>query len=234
MYQQAVQPNLKTVGNIGWCLSFAENVFGTPHLYATATDGWHSTHFPHDDRNFPAGVSFPVWYSYIENGLDFGHVAVRLPDGRVLSSPYKAENTQQIFKDVDECARVLNCTYLGWSEDIATVQVIKEGPMMVDKNLLNNLYLAALNRQPDHPGADGFLGQPCDVVLQALLDSLEYAALQASRQAEAKKVDDLTAANLKLTAQIDALKAVPATPPDPQVTVTQSGLWAAFKKFLGL
>jgi hypothetical protein len=48
------------------------------------------------------------------------------------------------------------------------------GMLMVDKNMLNNLYLAVFDRQPD-PAADGWLGQPADVVLQKLLDSDEYA-----------------------------------------------------------
>ena len=44
---------------------------------------------------------------------------------------------------------------------------------MVDQNMLNNLYTAVFDRQPD-AGAKGWLGQPPDVVLQKLLESPEY------------------------------------------------------------
>lgn len=234
MSVQLVQPNLATVGNIGWCLAFAENVFGTPHLYATATDGWHATHFPHPDRNLPTDVSVPIWYSYVENGLDYGHVAVNVPGRGVLSSPYRADNTQQWFKDIDDCARVLNCKYLGWSEDIATVRVIKEDDMLTLTEKEVEDYRAAYQIKGNNPDGTFDKAQMAVYTANAAALYADGTQYEFDRLKEANaKVDQLTSANLKLT---DQLKAQPTPPPsDPNsVTVTKDGFWAAFKRFLGL
>lgn len=123
--KQLVQPNLSTVGNIGYCLAMQENVWGTPHLYDTAWNAWQATQYKHTDP-LPEDVCVPVWFSYWENGTNYGHVATNVPGRGVLSSPYKANGTQQWFTSIDQCASVLNCTYVGWSEDIATVRVTEE------------------------------------------------------------------------------------------------------------
>lgn len=126
--KQLVYPDLNTVGNVGWCLSFVEDAYHTPHLYATATQAWNATLYAHTNRDLP-DVQVPVWFSYYEDGINYGHVAINVPGRGVLSSPYKKDGTQQWFKDIDECARVLNCTYLGWSEDLATIKLV-EGETM--------------------------------------------------------------------------------------------------------
>lgn len=136
-YTQVIAPNLNTVGNIGWCLAFVEKAYNdTNYSYATARDGWDACQFIHQDSginsNLPTDVSVPVWFDYYESGVDYGHVAINVPGRGVLSSPYKADNTQQWFTGIDQCAKVLNCTYLGWSEDLMGVRVI--GGTMDDSN----------------------------------------------------------------------------------------------------
>jgi hypothetical protein len=129
--KQNIQPNTTVTSKWGWCLWFTEEVWGTPHLFPTATDAWNATQFKHEDRNFP-DVAVPVWFSWSVEG----HVATRMPDGRVLSSPMTGTGSKW-FNSVDECADEITritgvkCTYLGWSEDIANVRVAEGGEMPV-------------------------------------------------------------------------------------------------------
>jgi hypothetical protein len=143
---QLVAPDLNTVGNVGWCLSFVEDAYNTPHLGATATDAWNATQFPHPGEQPPNDVQVPIWFSYTENGIDFGHVAINVPGRGVLSSPYKQNGTQQWFSSIEECRRVMGCTaYLGWSEDLATIKLIEGGNMEAEiqaiKDDLGRLYV---------------------------------------------------------------------------------------------
>lgn len=103
------------------------------------------------------------------------------------------------------------------------------GMMMVDKNLLNDMYFACFGRHPynnqtgqwDDPAAQGYIGQPADVVLHQLLLSAEFASRQksindaiaaAAQVADLqKKIDDLTAANLKLADKLQSMQGQPAT-----------------------
>lgn len=146
MYKQLVYPDLTTVGNVGWCLSFVEDAYNTPHLGATATDAWHATQHPHQG-NPPLDVQVPLWFSYIENGLDFGHVVVNVPGKGLLSSPYKQDGTQVWFSSITQCEAILNCHYLGWSEDLATVQLIVKESDMPNEGDVHNAYLTANGRK---------------------------------------------------------------------------------------
>ena len=175
MYTQIVYPDLTTVGLIGWCLSFVEDAYNTPHLGATATDAWNDTRHPHKLESLPANVQVPVWYSYWENGLNFGHVAINVPGRGVLSSPYKANGTQQWFKDVEECRRVMGCqAYLGWSEDLATVQLISEGGDVstVGEVEFNDLYRAFFGPMEVNPPTDNdrkrWIGAETNTVIRAM------------------------------------------------------------------
>lgn len=152
-YVQAVSPDLNTVGNVGWCLKFVEDAYNTPHLGATATDAWHATASPHPGENPPLEVQVPLWFSYIENGLDFGHVVINVPGRGLLSSPFKQDGTQVWFSSIAQCEATLNCHYLGWSEDLATIQLI-EGEDMVDDAgarliLSSSMFLAQNGDTPD-------------------------------------------------------------------------------------
>lgn len=128
---QLVTPNLNTAGNIGYCLAFVESAYGTGHLYPYAYNGWQATQYKHEDQNFPDGMYVPIWFSYMVGNTNEGHVAIRMPDGRVLSSPWQQGTTQAILPNIDELVRIYSdngvhpLTYLGWSEDIAGVQVVE-------------------------------------------------------------------------------------------------------------
>jgi hypothetical protein len=252
-YTQTVTPNLdpeiivdgQPLNDwLGWCMGYVHAAFGS-NTAPSAHQGWLNSSLKHQDQDFPSGVYIPIWFDWYGDidgtGVkNWGHVAI-YKDGEVWSSPLSHKPYADTFNGLQAIIDAFGGTikYVGWSEDICGTVVIKQekGMLMVDQNLLTNYYQTLFGRAPD-PAAQGWIGQPADVVFQALILSDEYKADIAQRNQETadlqKKIDTLTAANLKLTDQITALKATPAVTPDPSVTVTQSGLWAAFKRILGL
>ncbi len=135
-YLQERTPDLNTSEKAGLCLQFTENSFGVPNLYDNAWKAWEATQYKHTDRDFPAGVAVPVWFDWSGNVMwddgfvrygRYGHAAVRAADGRIHSAPGEGVGSQT-FDDVDALTRYFGggMTYVGWSEDIAGVRVIKE------------------------------------------------------------------------------------------------------------
>lgn len=139
IYKQLISPDLNTQGEVGKCLNFAERSYGTPIMYDNATEAWNATQFKHPNQDFPSGVAVLLWWSYWTtiNGVfaDYGHVASRLPDGRIFSSPYRVGTGQAFLNSIDELQRIYSnngqhpLIYRGWTEDIATVRVVKEDNM---------------------------------------------------------------------------------------------------------
>ncbi len=153
MYQQLVQPDLTIVAQAGWCLWFTQEVFHVPHLYPNASTAWANTKQRTDAL---PNASAPVWFSW---GVD-GHVATRTSDGRVFSSPITGHGNIW-FSSVEDCAKAITqatgikCSYLGWSEDLSGVQLIKGGVMsVVNDGDTINYFLAAYDRMPDQPELD--------------------------------------------------------------------------------
>lgn len=130
-YRQLVQPNLDIYETAGWCLQFTRRVFGAPAVEPTAWQGWERTQFKHHDRNWPNGVSIPVWFDWwgdVGHGRQrYGHVAVLHTDGRVYSSPLTGYG-RAWFVSVDDLVRAFGggMTYVGWTEDISGVRVVKK------------------------------------------------------------------------------------------------------------
>src|SRR5665213_3918779 len=85
MWKQLVTPNLDPYVYVngalltdwyGWCLATIECSFNSPRLYPNAWAGWldsKARNTVHEDRNWPVGVYFPIWFSGYK-GL--GHVAI--------------------------------------------------------------------------------------------------------------------------------------------------------------
>lgn len=129
MATQLKQPNLATVGALGYCLKYAREVFGVASKYATAWDGWVNAKFKHQDQNFP-NVAVPIWFSYPPGGTSPGHVAVRLGNGQIYSSPYQSNTTHAVLNSIAEVEQHYRAKYVGWSEDINDVKVIDLGADM--------------------------------------------------------------------------------------------------------
>lgn len=122
MWKQLVQPDLTVVGKVAWCLSYADDVFHTPHGIPTAWKAWEATQFKHRDKSFP-NVAIPVWFDYYIGKEQFGHVAVRINNGKIYSSPMTPGKPNSVFNSVEELAKFIGGVYVGWSEDISNVRV---------------------------------------------------------------------------------------------------------------
>lgn len=125
---QKFSPDLGTEDYPGWCLRFTQTAWNAPVMYYCARESWDNSGFQHTD-GLPS-VAVPVYWSWwgTINGetRDWGHVAVLLPDGRVLSSPltWAQGYGQQIVSSVDEVSRILGATFLGWTEDMNGLRVV--------------------------------------------------------------------------------------------------------------
>lgn len=131
-YTQVTAPNTTVQDGIGWCLRHTQSVFASPVAYPSARKAWDGQKGRHTGIP-PLGISVPIWFdhygtygspAYWDN---WGHVATRLPDGRVLTSPFKSSYGSEIYPDIQSTMDALggNAKYLGWSEYMNGKQVVK-------------------------------------------------------------------------------------------------------------
>lgn len=108
----------------GMCLKNVRLGYNIPPKYDDATEAWNNTQ-QHRVRTVPAGIDVPLFYSYTVtiNGVrkNYGHINVRLADGRVWSDG-------EIFASIDQYEAQRAPVYLGWGESINGVRVIEHVP----------------------------------------------------------------------------------------------------------
>jgi hypothetical protein len=226
--KQLVQPDLAITEAAGWCLRFTERSFGVPLIYPTAWAAWQATQYKHQDRNFPDGVTVPVWFDWWGNpgnnqGVQqYGHAAYRTPDGKIHSAPGMGTG-QATFGSVDELTNYFRhgMTYVGWSEDIAGVKVISlEGDESMDEEYyMDALCLRFLGRLPLKEEYDTQLGKVSIKDYIKWLDNnpsrpIWDATCNIGRKAVAedweKKLSTVaaTAVDPKAQAKLDQIKAI--------------------------
>lgn len=194
--KQLVQPNIEIVEKAGWCLSYARRAFGADAVEPSAYVAWQNTKYKHLDRNFPQGVSFPVWFEWwgdLGSGRQrYDHVAVYHTDGKVWSSPL-AGTGRAWFATIDDLVRAFGggMKYLGWSEDISNVRVIKEEGMTTEeaRNIANGwkIPMRVLNseakgwdRTKTHKGE--YDNREVDYMTALILKHGQYGAMTAYAQ----------------------------------------------------
>lgn len=133
-WQQLREPNLdpyiKQGGNtltdwLGWCLAYTQTAFSAGWSGSNAWDGWNNhTVNKHEDRELPAGVFVPIWFSGY-HGL--GHSAI-YKDGQVWSSPISHKATADVWGSISEVEQKYGVTYVGWSEGLGGTQVVSHQP----------------------------------------------------------------------------------------------------------
>jgi len=120
---------------LGWCLAYVEVAFDTDRTSDSAWDEWNRISHRHEDRNLPLGVYVPIWFSHwgTYNGVykNWGHVAF-YKDGHVWSSPISHKPYADEWNSIEEVEQKYRCSYVGWSEDIGNVKVIREDEMVQD------------------------------------------------------------------------------------------------------
>lgn len=138
-FTQVVTPNPEVPCKPRWCLTYVDNAFnlaahGKSKNYPTAISAWNASTSQHRDRNFPADRWVPVWFTLKNEPA--GHVAILAPDGAVWSSSHPTSNKPVRHGSLNEIISYygsLGLTYIGWTEDVGGVKVIKqEGGDMED------------------------------------------------------------------------------------------------------
>lgn len=124
-WKQLRSPDLSVKGYAGLCLNYARRVYHVAPRYANAWQAW-SNSKQHKTRTLPK-TSVPLWFSYVRYGVNLGHVVVYVPGKGLYSSPIAGGRTK--FSSLAELERLVsNIHYVGWSEDINKVAVVKPVP----------------------------------------------------------------------------------------------------------
>ena len=141
-YKQLRSFNKATVGQGGYCLKYVRECFSIPAKYDWAKTAWDKAQRRHETGTLP-NVNVPVFFTYASGNNAYGHVVVWCHEERVFySSPssyakdgvngytlVKNSSGKQIaikFESIDRIVRFYGstCTYLGWTEDINTCDVV--------------------------------------------------------------------------------------------------------------
>lgn len=177
IYKQLVQPDLSVVGYIAECLRYADNVAGLSNGEQTAWIAWQNTQFPHTDST-PGNVAVPCWFSYYSGGFNLGHVVWSIPGQGYYSSPWDRPKGHNVLSSIAEVERLYGCRYVGWSEDISGLRVVKGGNVVTNPDSVKRCYLACLGQEATQEQIDNRIreGQTTDYVLEDLMNSPERSA----------------------------------------------------------
>lgn len=140
---------------VGLCLTNVRKGHEIASKYSTAYEAWQHTK-QHPDKNFPEGVSVPVFWEYMYEGEPAGHVAERLPNGKVWTDG-------RYYNSVDELnAQYLygKGKYLGWGETLNDVTVVKEVPVeQINKGDIDNMWDWMYGKKPTQADYDAWVGK---------------------------------------------------------------------------
>lgn len=126
-WKQLVPADVNTPAQLGMCLAYVQNAFGSGWAGSYALDGWNRNRLNHPDYNIPSGVFVPIWFDGHWNGIRYGHVAI-YKDGVVYSSPWSAASAavgrHDALGSIADVERIYRMSFIGWSEDIGGARVI--------------------------------------------------------------------------------------------------------------
>lgn len=112
------------------CLSNVRKGYGIPALHEYAYQDWQNN-VQHKDQNFPPGCSVPVYFNWTGavDGVtkNWGHIAVRLADGRIWTDGKYYANVNELSKNY-----LGGQAYLGWGEEVNNVKVVIQGDSMAE------------------------------------------------------------------------------------------------------
>lgn len=149
-------PNIPCTPNL--CLKYVRETYKIPAKYLSAIRNWNASKTQHKDKNFPNNW-VPVWFTVVGNSA--GHVALRQPDGSIWSSsssfatqPVHHPSLTAMYNYWDN-----RLAYLGWTEDIENVKVIKEVNVIGNENHVKILFRQFVNREPTEKELKGYAGK---------------------------------------------------------------------------
>lgn len=172
-WRQLVTPNINVSAELGMCLAYVQNAYGSGWAGSFALDGWNRNKLNHADRNIPAGVFVPIWFEGYWNGVNYGHVAI-YKDGVVYSSPYTNKNSHDQLGNIATVERIYGMSYIGWSEDIGGTKVIspvEEDEVIPTRDLLKSLIYNYTGEFPNEQEYERYVGKISYSALIPLLDS---------------------------------------------------------------
>lgn len=205
MWKQLKTPNLDPVvyqgGKVlynwlGWCLAVAETMFGVPRLYATAWEGWNATKKKHGrNDNIPTDVYLPIWFDGWCNGHRYGHVAIIYINSsngsvKIWSSPISNKPYADVWTSIPQVEKAYGMTYVGWSEDIAGVNVVEWVANTATVAQITALFRELLERDPDQKALDYYQKLAYDAVRNDIINSPERQKLLAKKEADRKAADE--------------------------------------------
>jgi hypothetical protein len=222
-YIQLANPDFSIAGQIGYCLQYAREVFHCPAVEPNAWTAWLNAEFKHADRNLPGDVIAPMWYSYIENGENLGHVTINVPGKGIFSSPWQAGTTHAVLNSIAEVEQIYGVKYVGWSEDISKVRVIKEEiPMPSEAEVRSafqtyNVTGEAPDGAPGVPSAKQVADYTAEGWDKMLTDLLNYVADREKTEVAGfeKQLKDLQAAGTPIQDIVPPVKPLPNLDPMP-------------------
>lgn len=212
----------------GYCLQNVRLGYGIAAKYPNAIGAWNATQ-QHRDRNIPAGVDVPLFYSYKEDG----HVNVRLADGRVWSDG-NIYSSLSAYESTHPAVK-----YLGWGESINDVRIIEyvsaQGGTMLTEAQVQKLYLLLRGTNGDPGGVKNYTGKSLDFVLNDMTNSQE---LKDRKTLKIWEYNDLVAkANRvsELETEVDNLRKLqnkPTAPSDPasEADKADAAKWRTYKQ----
>lgn len=115
-----------------WCLQNVRQGYGIPAKWDYALLDWQNN-VQHKDQNFPSGCSVPVYFNWTGNvgGVtkNWGHIAVRLADGRIWTDGKYYANVSALSTNY-----LRGGSYLGWGELVNNVRVVTQEVSMAGIN----------------------------------------------------------------------------------------------------
>lgn len=171
-FVQVATPNVNVSGTSGWCLQYVDDAVKAPdpHRAGSAQQSWNNAvanKTAHPNEEPPNNVWVPVYYT-IENGryAGYGHVAWYYSDGKttkIYDSEYASGKRNKPYGSGAELISFMGwqMRYLGWSEVVDGVRVVKpkpiEKPKPQEKEEVNlDMYVIYNLNNKAHYICDGF------------------------------------------------------------------------------
>lgn len=250
MYINTRQPNLTIKGKAGWCLSVACDVWNVPHVYPKAIDAWNATSSTNHPNELPPDASVVCYWSYIEKGTQYGHIATWVPGRGLYSSPFNTLYGAEWYPSVAAMTLRIRridptCKYLGWSETLSRVQLVRKDDQMIIQNAPNwkarcdkTMYQMRGRHMSDEEFLKYAVGAEFLHWVEAVSDNKEAdtathwqdVGKTAVNDNWQKQITDLQAQNKALQTQLDAVNN------GDTIIITRSGwngFFDVFKQWLG-
>ena len=124
----------------GYCLQNVRLGFGIAPLHNDAWTAWRNSE--QHTSSIPTNVDVPLYYDYTDrNGNRYGHINVRLADGRVW-------NDGKTYRDLAHYQQNSTTKYVGWSTEVNNVKVLEGDSMNATEKDVRDYFGVWLKRSP--------------------------------------------------------------------------------------